>query len=312
MGKMLDSFQQARSRRGPAQGDSPSFSVTWPEEDEAPSAEDMPFIEVGGPRLPGEVVLPDPTVFALAAAAPVPVPKPSPVPTPPGLMTVRFRPLEVERPQRASPRLAVELVAFHQPEHAISGQYRDLTTGLLVQTPAQQPRVLLFTGASAGAGTTTVTLNAAITLARHNLRRVVVIDAHWKRPAVAARLGLSEAPGLRDVLGGRVSLDEAMQVSAQSGLSALTAGSPEATPATRLAGERMRSLLAQLRDGYDLVLIDAACWDGRPDVVALGCACDAVYLCLPEKDQERTETRELLEVIPEQGASLRGCIVTSR
>ena len=66
------------------------------------------------------------------------------------------------------------------------------------------------------------------------------------------------------------------------------------------------------REQYDLVLVDAAPWDGRPEIVALACACDGVYLCLPEKDQETPETANLLQVIPEQGAPLRGCILTSR
>ena len=59
-----------------------------------------------------------------------------------------------------------------------------------------------------------------------------------------------------------------------------------------------------MRQRFDLALVDGPRWDGRPEVVALGCACDAVYLCLPEAEQDTPETVELLQVIPEQGA---GC-----
>jgi hypothetical protein len=74
----------------------------------------------------------------------------------------------------------------------------------------------------------------------------------------------------------------------------------------------MRSLLRHLREQFDLVLVDGPCWDGRPEVVALGCACDAVFLCLPESDQDTPETADLLQVIPEQGAALCGCVLTTR
>jgi Mrp family chromosome partitioning ATPase len=94
-------------------------------------------------------------------------------------------------------------------------------------------------------------------------------------------------------------------------LSVLTAGAGDSSP-VRLAGEAMRTLLGRLRDRFDVVLVDGPCWDGRPEVVALGCACDAVYLCLPEAEQDSTATQELMQIIPEQGAALCGCIVTSR
>jgi Mrp family chromosome partitioning ATPase len=322
MGKMFDAFHQARGKRQPSSPpDAPALTTVWPDEDTvAPEAEEeMPFIEVGGPHEPGEKVLPvmPPPMILKPTPAITPeisvISRPSAVKDTGGFMTVRFRAVPVEGVSTSSrSRFAPELIAFHQPDHAISAQYRDLTTCLLAQTPQQQPRVLLFAGSCAGAGTTTVVLNTAITLARQNLRRVVVLDAHLKRSAVAARLGLQETPGLRDVLAGRMTLEESICSTSLPGLMVLTAGAPDAIPSIRLAGEAMRSLLRQVRDQHDLVLVDAACWDGRPEVVALGCACDAVYLCVPEKHQESTEARELMQIVTEQGATLRGCILTSR
>ena len=312
MGKMLDFFQQARLRRGTPASSGPTLSTVWPDEEVnagpvEEEEEEIPFIEVGGPREPGEGIL-------LPPLPPLEMPRPkieaSPVHNS-NFMTVRFQPLAAAAPEVVS-QLAVELVAFHQPDHAISAQYRDLTTSLLVQTPMEQPRVLLFTGASAGVGTTTVVLNTAITLARHNLRRVVIVDVHYKRPAAAVRLGLPESPGLRNVLAGRVALDAAVRPTAVPGLMVLPAGSADLSSSARLAGERMREILWELREHYDLVVLDAPHWDGRPEIVALGSACDAVYLCLPEKDHETEATAELMQIMPEQGAQLRGCILTSR
>jgi Mrp family chromosome partitioning ATPase len=318
MGKLMDALQQARARRNPSAAPTPKLAALWPDQEtepaEAADEEAMPFIEVGGPHEPGEKVLPvAPPFMKLEPTAAPPLLTSSPVLPIDGLMTVRFEPITL--PDRARYRgspLAAELVAYHQPEHAISGQYRDLATCLLAQTPMQQPHVLLFTGSAPGTGTTTVLLNTAITLARQNLRRVVVVDAHLRRSALAGRLGLSATPGLRDVLAGKVPLEEAVLPTPLPGLMALTAGSGDAVPPSRLAGANMRAVLKQLQERHDLVLVDAPHWDGRPEVVALGCACDAVYLCIPEKDQEAPEILELLQVIPEQGAALRGCVLTSR
>jgi Mrp family chromosome partitioning ATPase len=306
---MFDAFHQARSRKGPATPATPALHTVWPEE-EPENAEEIPYIEVGGPRPPLAAVMPAPAVLQPAPPAPPP-PTLSPV-VESGLMTVRFRAVSAEQVGPLhTPSFAPELIAYHQPGHAISQQYKDLVTSLLTQAPTDEARVLFYTATSPGAGTTTVVLNTAITLARHNLRRVLVLDINLRRPAVASRLGLPDAPGLREVLSGRLSLEGATQQTAQPGLYVMGVGADVAGPA-RLAGEAMRSLLKQLREHFDFVMIDGPRWDGRPEVVALGCACDAVYLCLPEAEQNAPETVDLMQVIPEQGASLRGCILTSK
>ncbi len=328
MGRTLEALKQATTRRDPlarvpqATKDTPPLQAVWPED--VAQETDLPFVEVGGPRATPQA----PPATAPLVVSPVPL-----APDGPRLMTVQFRPLPFEpatRPSRS--RFALELVAYHQPDHAISGQYRELSERML-GVPGERVRVLLFTAAGPGTGTTTVLLNTAITVARcgqlaprvgmaktnsrselttQTGRRVVVVDAHLRRAAVAARLGLGEAPGLREVLAGRLPLDAAVRPTGLPGLSALTAGAADAAPPARLAGEGMRAILRQLREQFDLVLVDGPPWDGRPEVVALGCACDAVYLCLPEAAQETPETADLLQVIPEQGANLCGCVLTSR
>jgi Mrp family chromosome partitioning ATPase len=319
MGRMLEALRQAQGRRAQAGQSVPALQTVWPGFDERGAAEGMrevsdlmhiepdgegtvPFIEVGGPR--SRAVIEKPVDRA---------PVVSRAPAESRVMSVQFRPLCLEpTPGRGPARFARELVAYHQPDHPVSAQYRELARGLLAGLPAEHARVLLFTSAVAGAGTTNVLLNVAITLARQENLRVIVVDAHLRRPAVASRLGLADAPGLREVLAGRLPLESAVRASGLPGLSALTAGIDETTLPGRLAGEAMRSVLRHLRAACDVVLVDGPRWDGRPEVVALGCSCDAVYLCLPEAEQEAPETVDLLQIIPEQGAHLCGCILTGR
>ena len=59
-----------------------------------------------------------------------------------------------------------------------------------------------------------------------------------------------------------------------------------------------------------LVVVDGPSWDGRPEVVALALACDAVYLVLPDAEAESREADSLCQLIPEQGARLAGCILS--
>ena len=213
MGKMLESLKRARERRGQG-GQTPALHAVWPEtktEDETPE-EDMPFIEVGGPRTPA-----DAPVLKLA-------PPPAAAPK---LMTVAFRPLPAEHASgNGLCAFAPELIAYHQPHHSLSGQYRVLVDGLLAALPAEQARVLLFSAAAAGVGTTTVLLNAAITLAR----QTEPASSWWTPTCDPPRRGQPSwtvgKTGTAQVLGGQLKLENALRTTGLPNLSLLAAGVP--------------------------------------------------------------------------------------
>jgi Mrp family chromosome partitioning ATPase len=202
-------------------------------------------------------------------------------------------------------------VAYHRPDDPVSEEYRGLLKSLLGQLPGSRAVVVLLSGAAARAGTTTVVLNLAVTAARGGKLSVAVVDGDLRQPAVAERLGLPAAPGLQDVLAGSISLQRALQETGQANLHALTAGDARAR-GPRLASEAMRSVLRHLRGKFDLTLVDGMRWDGRPDLVALGAGCDAVYLVAAPEKAQTPEVSELLQVVPQQGAPLRGCILVRR
>ncbi len=294
--------------------------VFQPDEDACLVAEaevEIPFIEVGknGQMEASPSVLaatPVKKIRVPAAPAPAATPTASASPTAAPGPGIVFRPVPAEAPALRPPaeRFAPELIAFHQPEHATSEQYRLLVQSLRKQLSPRQSEVLLFAGATARHGAAPVAVNVAITLARQETFRVVVVDGDLDQPALAGLLGLEAAPGLADVLGGSASLQRVLQDSGVPNLFALVAGRTTSDSRLLLAGESMRAILRHLRGRFDWVLVDAPCWDGRPDVVALGSACDAVHLVAPAAEADSDTVKELLRLVPVQGARLRGCILT--
>ena len=311
MGRVLDALRQAEAPHvGPGRCPQPPAEAPAPAPllaEAGPEAE-IPFIEVG-PRKSLEA---SPSVLActpsalLAAGRAAPAPAPEPAAAAPG--TVAFRALgRPAAPCRS--HIAPEVVTFHAPQQPVSAQYRDLLAAVAAAGPGGRQVALLFVPGLLAAEATPVVLNLAVTAARQGRRGVLAVDGNLRRPGVAWRLGLPEAPGLREVLGGAVTLDEALQETEQPNLLALTAGAPAGGVGPRFVAETMRSLLRQLRQRFDLVLVDGPRWDGRPDAALLAAACDAVYLVLPEKDAESPEADELLQALPAQGARLAGCVL---
>jgi len=214
-------------------------------------------------------------------------------------------------PRLRRPRMAAELLAYHAPDHPVVAQYAELLAAMLeaasVKKAAPHP-ILTLCPIRGDIGCTTVLLNLAIVSARQG-RRTLVLDANTKAPAVAARLGLTSAPGLMELLAGDVSLPQAIQASDQEQLFALTAGQQGPLLADV---QTLQELLRQLRSEYDLVLIDGPRWDGKPVTLALAQACEALFLVVPSSEAESNETTNWLRTLPQQGIRLAGTILTAQ
>jgi Mrp family chromosome partitioning ATPase len=313
MGRILEALRRADAQRKHAD---PvivprAYQPVSEAEPDSDSLEEIPFIEVGGPRTAVQTprTSSPPAQETKAGGSGPHQPSVLTIGTEP--LPVVFHPLlSVSGQREATPdRFAPELVAFHQPDHPVSEQYRGLLAGLGAQLPDSRPRVVLFTSARPGVGTTNVLLNVAITCALQGQGQVAIVDANLRRPAVAQRLGLSAVPGLQDVLASHASLARALQETGLENLEVLSVGEQEADGPIRLAGEAMRSLLRQLGQRFHWIFVDGPCWDGRPELVALGTACDAVCLVLPQAEAQSADVASLLKIIPEQGAPLRGCVL---
>jgi Mrp family chromosome partitioning ATPase len=278
-----------------------------PSTSEAPAIEEndveIPFIE-WGPRKSMEA---SPSV--LAAPGPAKVPRVADEtavalvePTP----RILFRPLPTVR---SAGKPAPELAAFYDPDGPISAQYRQLLNALLAARPVEEPQAWLFMAAHPGTDSTATLLNTAIAAARLGRRRLAVVDANLANPAVAAALGLPEKPGLREVLAGTVSLDDALQETAQPDLVALTAGVAQATGGVRFLAETTRSLLRHLRQRFDLIFVAGPPCRATAEATPLAASCDAVYVVVRPTETDTPETDDLLRRLPEQGAKLTGCII---
>ena len=123
----------------------------------------------------------------------------------------------------------------------------------------QDKKVLVFTSASSGEAKSSTVAGVGRTLARHG-HRTIVIGADLRRPTLASKFGQSRGPGLGEIVAGLYSYEECLiEADPDSGLHLLAAGTvPDGkNPAELLRGHEFRTLINQLRQEYDHILIDS-------------------------------------------------------
>jgi Mrp family chromosome partitioning ATPase len=274
--------------------------------DDEPLADNdqVPFIEVGG--TPGKK-----TQIAMSLTlTPVPNPAPLKLAAPPkpaanGRLQVAFYPLP-ERPVNSEDgkRIAPELIAYHSPDDPLSALYRSVQAGIAQQQTRTDCPLLVFTPIGNEELAAIAVLNLAVTRAREENRRILVIEANHERPRIADRLGIASLPGLRELLNRGIPLSAALHRTAQKNLFALPPGDSN-VPVPHEAEERLPQVLNHLRKRFDWIVVNAPEWGngGATEWAGLG---DGVYLVVRQEQWESTQIEAAHEAMILDSIKLRG------
>lgn len=153
--------------------------------------------------------------------------------------------------------------------HDFGESYRALRTSLVFTSGGESTRVITVTSAQPLEGKTTTACNLAMVLAFGG-SRVLLMDADMRRPGVHKALKINNTVGLSHLLVGQARVREAIQRTSDPNFCVMTAGRTPPNPSELLSSERMRQLVANLKQGpFDWVVIDT------PPVLAVT---DAVIL----------------------------------
>ncbi|MEQ1827464.1 MAG: polysaccharide biosynthesis tyrosine autokinase, partial [Pirellula sp.] len=178
--------------------------------------------------------------------------------------------------QTASPIL---VTAFN-PQSPASETFRAARTALLFTANQTNGKVFLFTSPAPGDGKSTTSSNLAISLAQAK-KKVVLVDADFRRPRVQQNFGIQIEPGCVEVLSGAKSLDEALRpCEFQTNLSILTSGGRPKDAGELIASTEFASMIAELRERFDIVIIDSPPILPVADSTSLASVVDGIFLVL--------------------------------
>nr|WP_191910182.1 polysaccharide biosynthesis tyrosine autokinase [Microbispora cellulosiformans] len=186
--------------------------------------------------------------------------------------------------------------------------FRALRTNLHSKGVGREVRSLVVTSCLPEAGRSSTTANLAIAMAEAG-RRVLLVDADLRRPRLGGHLGIEASAGLSDVLVQHARLRDVIQTWGRPGLSVLPSGRIPPNPGELLASRGMGALLAQLREEYDMVLIDAPPLLPVTDAAALSAICDGALLVVRHGRTRREHVLRAEETLSSAGARLVGTVL---
>jgi tyrosine-protein kinase Etk/Wzc len=163
---------------------------------------------------------------------------------------------------------------------AVAEAYAILQTNIVFSRPEQHIKILALTSALPGEGKTTTAVNLALTLCQRGLS-VCLIDADLRRPQLNEIFHIAREPGLSDVLRGLQTLEGSYRqvyIDESHQLTVLTAGSHVGGAPALIGSPRMRTLLTELRERFDLIILDTPPLNILTDAALLGVNADGVII----------------------------------
>ena len=200
----------------------------------------------------------------------------------------------------------LEILRFAQRSARSAERINLLATEL--ECRAEALGTLLITARSAGEGATHIAVNLLRTFAELH-RRVMLVDADLRasRLAEAPERGAAETPpGLLQALSGECAPDEIVYPTDLENAWFVPAGGRTRQPLPLLREDRTGELLRELKNRFDLVLIDAPPAGEYADALELARHADGALLVVGEGVGRRRDIAEVAAAIERRGCPVIG------
>ena len=220
----------------------------------------------------------------------------------PSIGSTRRRSMNGPRGNRAM------LMSEGNPKDPVAEAYRALRTSLMYSTGDHRLSSFVISSTGQSEGKSISTANLAITCAQMG-QRTVIVDGDLRRPVQHSLFGLEREGGMTEYLLQDLGLADIAKPSGVENLDIITAGITPPNPAPLLASQTMRDSLAEMKQAYDLVLIDSPPIIAVTDAVLLGRLTDGVLLIVRCASTPRAPAKHAVSILQNSKVPLLGAIL---
>ena len=185
--------------------------------------------------------------------------------------------------------------------------FHRLRTNIFSQAEDRELQALLIASPVTQDGRSTVTANLALSIAQAN-RNVIVVDANLRWPAIHKIFGLKNDLGLSEYLEQNAKLADVIQPTQFPEIHVITSGKLPSNPVELLSSDQMKLLIAQLKQQYEVVLIDSPASLTVTDPAVIAPNVDGVVLVIRQGWVRREALQATLKHLTHVHANLVGVI----
>jgi succinoglycan biosynthesis transport protein ExoP len=203
--------------------------------------------------------------------------------------------------------LKIHDYVVRRPLTAFAEQIRSLRAG--VSLDIDHPQIIAITAARPAEGKSLLTI-ALGRSAQLGGERVLLIECDLRQGTFQHRLDGSPSPGLAEVLRGDFKWREVLQSDPLTGMKFIAGGAPGADVLGLFLSEKIRRLLVEVREDFDLILLDAPPVEAMTEARVAAALADATLLCVRWRFTQRKTLMHSVEMLHDAHVKIIGTVLT--
>ncbi|MEC8555913.1 MAG: polysaccharide biosynthesis tyrosine autokinase [Planctomycetota bacterium] len=216
--------------------------------------------------------------------------------------------MDISKVKKSVPDVDGSVSSIHHSKGRVSEAYRSVRTGLYFSQYGRNLKVVQVTSPVPGDGKSTLSSNLAVSMAQSG-RRVLLIDADFRRPRIANIFGIDGNVGMASVIAGQAEIDDAIHQGPVANLSVMPGGKRPNNPAELLSSQRFTDLIELLREKFDFIVIDTPPLLAVSDPSAVAGVVDGVVLTMRLRRNVKPLAIRATSILDAVGAQCLGVVV---
>lgn len=213
----------------------------------------------------------------------------------------------VERSKKLSARGIREKLMVSESSSSVAESFRSLRTNIELAGNQGIPKSILVSSAGQGDGKTTIAAQLAVSMALGG-KKVVLLDANLRQPALHQYFGIENGLGLSDMIVDDLVPQVVSQEVIHWRLKVISSGKPIENPAELMGSVHMLKLLARLREQADVAI-----FDGPPMLVAesyvLASKLESVLIVMHFGRTRQAVVKQMMEQLGRAQANAMGIVM---
>lgn len=193
----------------------------------------------------------------------------------------------------------------------VAEKFRMVQTNLqFLKVDNRAIQTIVVTSSKKGEGKTFVAKNLGISFALQGKKTLVVdIDMHQPRLTSLYNMQLYEHLGISKLLAGEGCLDDGLISAPEDNLTVLLAGSTPPNPTELLGSDRMKELINEMKEKFDIIIFDSPPVNILNDVRAFSSICDGIIYIANYYETREKDVLAGIDALKKADANILGAII---
>lgn len=202
------------------------------------------------------------------------------------------------------------VVSYHDKAAEITEEYRSLRARLTALNTTGENQVIAITSSIPKEGKSVTTMNLAWVISEIKHFRVLMIDGDFRRSSLASMMGISEYPGLADLLRGEASLQDVIRPTPVPNLHVIPAGTTqEFNAAELLSTQKTSAIISECKKRYQYSIIDTPPASTVSDASVIGPLCTGVLFIVRMGTTPEPIAKSTIRLLQSNNVNILGSIL---